>query len=110
MLIVAVSLPPLPSEIVYVNESEPKKFAFGVYVTVLPLVVTVPLDADPTPVIVSGLPSGSVSFVRGLNVMGVSSGVVRESFTASGPSFTEFTVTVTVAVEQSGVGAVESQI
>ena len=40
---VAVSVPPLPSEIVYVNASVPKKLAAGVKLTLAPVKVTVPL-------------------------------------------------------------------
>ena len=50
------------------------------------------------PVTDSVSPSGSVSFARTAIVMAVSSGVVLVSFTATGPSFTLATITLTVAV------------
>ena len=70
--------------------------------TTLPLLsVTVPWVALPTPVIVSGLPSTSLSFPRsvaGAMISGVSSATVTESAPAVGASLTAVTVTFTVAV------------
>src|ERR1700730_6216125 len=48
----------------------------------------------------SRLPSGSESFARSGMTTGVSSGVVAESLTAAGGSFTGTTWTVTMAVSQ----------
>ena len=100
---VAVSLPPLPSSIVYWIVVGPLKSAFGVK-SRLPsgLIVTVPsgLVADVT---VSGSPSASVSLPStSMPVSGVSSSVESgPSSTASGSVLVELTVIVAVAVLSS---------
>ena len=80
----AVETPPLPSLILYMIVSVPLKLVAGVYVIVpLPLITTLPLPAvaDET---VRGSKSGSVSLLRMLMILAVSSLVVAVSSFAVG--------------------------
>jgi hypothetical protein len=103
---VAVSVPPWPSEIVYVNESvsvwpvvRDSNWPFGSYVTSVPLLVTVPVvPVVSTPVTVRVWFSASVSFASTSTVSPVeSSETLGVSSTASGASLMPLTVMVTVA-------------
>ncbi len=86
-----------PSLMVYVNVSVPRNPASGVYVTVWPSVVTVPLVAPDASVTVSASPSGSESFARTAISTAVPGLAEAESACARGASLTGVTVTVTVA-------------
>ncbi len=89
MLTVAVSVPPLPSLIVYVNVSSPLKPSLGVYVKVPSALNTkLPLAGSVLPVMVSASPSGSLSLGNTLPETGVPNSVETASSSASGASFT----------------------
>jgi len=78
--------------------SAPLKPVLGVYVSVpSALIATAPLAADAV-VMVKLSPSISLSFAKTLMVTALSSVVVAVSATATGASFSGFTVTATVEV------------
>ena len=73
MVTVPVSVPPLPSSIVYVKLSVPKKPGLGVYVIVLSTLTTVvPLAPSLAPVTVNVSASTSVSLASTLIVASTS--------------------------------------
>ena len=93
-VIVDESLVNVPSLAVNVKLSVPLKCAFGVYVAVLPLTVTVPFVAVPT-AYVKASPSTSDAF--NVTFTAVSSAVVTEPLSVVGTSLTAVTVIDTVA-------------
>ena len=95
---IAVSVPPPPSEMVYVNWSTPLKPGAGVYTMVEPSFHTVPFSANVTDSTTMVSPSGSLSLSRTGIVTGISSSVTALSSSADGGAFTPATDTVTVAV------------
>ena len=95
----AEAVPPWPSSIVYVKRSVPEKPGAGVYVIVAPVAETLPFAGAVTPLIVSGSPSGSLSFASTLIATGVANAVVAASSTATGGRFgCGSTVTLTAAL------------
>src|SRR4029079_1301811 len=80
-------VPPWPSSIVYVKRAVPEKPAAGENTSVVPRIETLPPPGCVTPVIVSGLPSGSLSFVSTLIVTGRPNVVLALSGSACGARF-----------------------
>ena len=95
---VAMSVPPCPSDISYVRVSVLVKFSWGVYTTPPEAIVAEPSVPLLTSVMVSGSISGSVALSKTSMVIGVSSLVEIVSSIASGASFRPSTVMVTILV------------
>ena len=96
IVMVAVSIPPSPSETVYSNVTGPVTPVFGVKVSVPSgLIVTMPSVGCTTSMISSASPSGSTSLTNGLIVTGVLSGVVVASSSAVGAGFSTIQSIVT---------------
>src|SRR3990167_502422 len=96
-----LSVPPLPSEIVYVNVSLPNRLAVGVNTRIPEVLVYVPSVDGDTFVRGSTLFSISVSSDSRLTEAELSSFMLNVLSFATGASFTAVTVTDTVAVDDN---------